>query len=188
MVQRIKFLPKIAVSNILEGDIARRCTAGIFYACTQNISGAAPVWNCNGTTAFEVLDNGSAAPSFFAAKRTNISEMSNAERTCLEGKHSTQQATGAHETGIQSIVEITYRMVLHIEVPETRKRLNDMFFDWLAFVEDLDSDRVRKMVWAYHDLNYTLDSIANLAEHSRYMHRIRFPELYRHEKAATEFP
>lgn len=188
MVQRIQILPKIAMSTTYEGEKARHDIAGIFYACTQNISGAAPVWRLNGPTALVVVDNGSAAPSFFAAKRTNISEMSNAERTCLEGKHSTQQATGAHETGIQSIVEITYRMVLHIEVPETRKRLNDMFFDWLAFVEDLDSDRVREMVWAYHDLNYILDSIADLAEHSRYMHRIRFPELYRHEKAATEFP
>ena len=99
MVQCIQILPKIAATIILEGESYRRFTAGIFYACTLKIFGAAPVWNCNGTTAFEVLSNGSAAPSFHAAKRTNISAMLNTERTCLQGNNSTQQAKYAHETG-----------------------------------------------------------------------------------------
>jgi hypothetical protein len=123
MVQRIIFLPNIAVLTTYEGESYRRYTAGIFYACTLTIFGAAPVWNCNGTTALVVVSNGSAAPSFYAAKQTNLSVMLTTEKTCLVGKNSTRQATSAHETGNLSSFTTDMQIVAAIIGPDLALQL-----------------------------------------------------------------
>ena len=176
MVQRIKNLPIIAVHSIHRGEIARRYTAGIFYALPL-IYGVAPVWWLNGPTALVVECNGSAAPFFFAAYQTTESVMHSTETTCLAGNNSTQQATDAHETGLKSIVEIAYHMSLWHQPGETRDRLKTMFFEWLKFAEDLDSDQVRETVHCFEDLNNILDNIEELELCRAEMHAMLYPDV-----------
>jgi hypothetical protein len=184
MVQRIHKSAKIVVHNILKGEPARLITAGIFYVCTP-IYGVAPVWRLNGPTALEVLCNGSAAPFFFVANQTTISEMHNTENTCLAGNNSTQQATDAHETGLKQIVEIAYHMSLWHQPGETRDRLKTMFFEWLKFAEDLDSEQVRETVHCFEDLNSILDQIEELEQCKHEMHAMLYPDMANNPRIGT---
>jgi hypothetical protein len=175
MVQRIQKSANIAVSYIYEGELARQNTAGFFYACTLNKYSVTPVWKVNASTALVVYDNRSVALFFCAANRTIFSAMSYTETTCLAGNNSTQQATDAHETGLKQIVEIAYHMSLWHQPGETRDRLKTMFFEWLKFAEDLDSEQVRETVWCFEDLNNILDHIEKLEKFKGEMHDMLYP-------------
>jgi hypothetical protein len=61
-----------AAHNILKGGCVRQFEAGFFYAPQQNIDGVTPVWNCNRTTALEVLCNGSVTPFFCYPTNNNF--------------------------------------------------------------------------------------------------------------------
>ena len=111
--------------------------------------------------------------------------MLNTETTCLAGNNSTQQATDAHETGLKSIVQIAYRMSLWYTPGETRDRLKTLFFDWLKFAEDLDSDQVRETVHCFEDLNSILDQIEELEQCKHEMHAMLYPDVANNPRIGT---
>ena len=190
MVQRNKNLPNIAVLNILKGETARQITAGIFYVCTFTICGVAPVWNCNGTTALEVLSSGSATPFFIVANQTNYSEMLNAEKSCLAGNNSTQQATDRPRQGLPELTEMLSDFLLDMpDFDETREALDQMFFDAMTSGDPGDfpsQEYINKMFWCKKDLDTLLGHAQRIEEMRKYIHSMR--DFLRNEKAVTGIP
>jgi len=112
----------------------------------------------------------------FSFTMLNFFRMRQPEENCVKGNNSTCTATNDLRNGFAPIIEITSDIILNVEIPETKKRLNEMFFDWLSFVEDLDSELVREMVWCYKDLNLLLDRVADLEQYKDYIWDLKFPE------------
>ncbi len=175
MVQRIQIMPKIAVTIILKGEMARQCTAGIFYALPSNTYSVTPVWKLNGSTALEVIVNRSVALFFFATNRTIFSGMTIAENTCLKGNNSTQQATDAHETGFATLIEISLNLILLTDIDTVKKHLETMFLDWVSDTEGLTHDMAHEMTWSYRDMKEILDMVASLEQLKDYIHAAKYP-------------
>ena len=189
MVQRIQKNATIAVSTTYEGESARQITAGIFYVCTRTICGAAPVWSVNAPTALVVVDNGSAAPSFFAAIQTNYSVMSTTGKNCLAGNNSTQQATDAHETGFASLIEHTSEILFWAcDSEEMKEIFHEMFLDALTSGDEHElrtHKQLSDLVWCYRHVNQMLDLIEKTEQHRDYLHRVKYPEQYKEKAEKT---
>lgn len=188
MVQRIQKFATLAVHNIYEGESARQNTAGIFYVCTLDNIGVAPVWNCNGTTALVVLCNGSATPFFIVANQTNCSVMHNAEKSCLAGNNSTQQATDCPRKGLPELTEILSDFLLDMpDFDETREALDTMFFDAMTGGDPDDfpsQQHINKMFWCKKDLDTLIDYAQQIEGMRKYIHSMR--DFLRKEKEKAE--
>jgi hypothetical protein len=82
------------VLNILKGGETRSNTCGYFYAIKFTIQRfCTPVWSVNAPTALEVLSNGKGRTVFHFCPQTNISEMLNTEKRCLNGENTPKSNT-----------------------------------------------------------------------------------------------
>jgi hypothetical protein len=93
--------------------------------------------------------------------------MRNTESFCLEGKHSTQQATPCPRKGLFELAEELSEFLLDMpDIDEAQTGLDDMFFGYLCFGDDYDHRAVHDLVWAYKDLQ-------RLLHHARQINEMR---------------
>ena len=166
MVQRIKNLPIIAVSNNHMGEIARQRNAGIFYVCTLNNYSVTPVRKLNGPAAHVVLDNRSVALFFFATNQAIFSEMTITENNCLAGNNSTQQATDSPRKGLPELTHLVGEIRFWgQDALEFKRIIHEMFLEALPGQDDLrTSEQLGDFVWCYRELNHLLDLMHQLQD------------------------